>query len=64
MNMKPMFNECMKPHALVHLITGASIAFLLVNFFPGLTTNALMIAIVLFVVAFILEFVVNPARKQ
>ena len=63
MNMNAMFKECMKPHALVHSITGAGVAFLLLYFVPSLTTNLLALGIVLFVAAFILEFFVNPARK-
>ena len=63
MNMNAMFKECMKPHALVHSITGAGIAFLLLYFIPSLTANLLVLGIVLFVIAFILEFFVNPARK-
>lgn len=63
MNMKAMFKECMKPHALVHTMTGAGVAFLLLYFIPSLTANLLVFGIVLFAAAFILEFFVNPARK-
>ena len=63
MNMNAMFKECMKPHALVHSLAGAGVAFLLVYFIPSLTANLLMLGVLLFVVAFILEFFVNPARK-
>ena len=64
MNMNAMFKECMKPHALVHSLTGVSVAFLLLYFVPRLTDYLLVIGVVLFVAAFILEFFVNPARKQ
>ena len=64
MNMNAMFKECMKPHALVHSITGAGVAFLLLYFFPSLSANLLMLGVVLFVLAFILEFAVNPARMK
>jgi len=63
MNMNAMFKECTKPHALVHSITGAAVAFLLLYFIPSLTANLLVLGIALLVVAFILEFFVNPARK-
>ncbi len=63
MNMNAMFKECAKPHALVHSVTGAGVAFLLLYFVPSLTANLLVLGIVLFVAAFILEFFVNPARK-
>jgi hypothetical protein len=64
MNINAMFKECMKPHALVHYIAGAGIAFILLYFILSLTTNILVFGIILFAVAFILEFFVNPARKQ
>jgi len=64
MNMNAMFKECMKPHALVHSLTGAAVAFLLVYFIPSLAANLLVLGVLLFVAAFILEFFVNPARKQ
>lgn len=63
MNMNAMFKECMKPHAPVHSVAGAGIAFLFLYFVPSLTANLLVLGIVLFVAAFILEFFVNPARK-
>ena len=37
--------------------------FLLLHFVPSLNANLLVLGLVLFVVAFILEFFVNPARK-
>jgi len=62
--MNEMFKECMKPHALVHMVSGAAIACLVLYFVPSLTANLLVLGIALFVIAFILEFVVNPARKK
>ncbi|KKS76470.1 MAG: hypothetical protein UV46_C0001G0008 [Candidatus Gottesmanbacteria bacterium GW2011_GWC2_42_8] len=61
--MNAMFKECVKPHALVHSLTGAAVAFLLLYFVPGLIDKLLVLGIILFVAAFILEFFVNPARK-
>ena len=63
MKMNAMFNECKKPHALVHTLTGVAVAFLLLYFVPGLIDKLLVLGIILFVAAFILEFFVNPARK-
>ena len=63
MNMNAMFKECVKPHALVHSLTGAAVAFLLLYFVPGLIDKLLVLGIILFVAAFILEFFANPARK-
>lgn len=62
--MNAMFKECMRPHALVHMISGAAVAFILLYFVPSLTANLLVLGLVLFVGGFILEFVVNPARKK
>ncbi len=63
MNMNAMMKECMKPHSLVHWVSGAGIACLILYLIPSLTTNLLMLGIVLLVAAFVLEFFVNPARK-
>lgn len=63
MNMNAMFKECAKPHALVHSVTGAGIALLVLYFVPSLLSNLLVLGLVLFVGGFILEFFVNPARK-
>lgn len=51
--------ECMKPHALVHLVSGAGIGFLVLALVPALAANALMLGIILLVLAFAGEFVVN-----
>lgn len=64
MNMNAMFKECMKPHALVHYLAGAAFAFLILYLIPSLTANVLVLGIVLFVLAFILEFFINPARNK
>jgi len=63
MNMNAMFKECMKPHALVHMLSGAGIVLLVLYFVPSLTANLLVLGVVLLVGAFILEFFVNPAKK-
>lgn len=63
MNMNAMFKECMKPHALVHSVTGAGIALLVLYFVPSLLSYLLVLGVVLFVGGFILEFFVNPAKK-
>ena len=62
-NMNAMFKECMQPHALVHMVSGAAIVCLLLYFVPSLTANLFVLGVILFVAAFILEFFVNPARK-
>lgn len=64
MKMDAMYKECMKPHALVHSITGAGVAFLVLYFIPGLLSQLLLLGIVFLGGGFILEFFVNPARKK
>ncbi|HLC44511.1 MAG: hypothetical protein A2722_03285 [Candidatus Doudnabacteria bacterium RIFCSPHIGHO2_01_FULL_50_11] len=64
MNINAMFKECMKPHALIHYVAGAGIALLVLYFVPSLTANLLVLGVVLLIGAFVLEFFVNPARKQ
>ncbi len=64
MKINAMFKECMRPHALVHSLTGFAVACLVIYFVPSLLANLLMLGIIVFVLAFILEFFVNPARKQ
>lgn len=55
----PKMEECMKPHALVHMVSGAGIGFLVLALVPALASNALMLGIILLVLAFAAEFVVN-----
>lgn len=61
--MNKMFKECMKPHALVHSLTGAGVALLVLYFVPSLLSNLLVLGVVLLIAGIILEFFVNPARK-
>ena len=63
MNMNAMFKECAKPHALVHSLTGAGIALLVLYFVPSLLSFSLVLGLLFFVGGFVLEFFVNPARK-
>jgi hypothetical protein len=62
--MNAMMKECTKPHALNHMVSGAGIGFLVLYFVPGLTSNLLVLGVVLLVVAFAWEFMTNPARKK
>ena len=56
LNMK----ECLKPHALVHLVTGAGIGFVVSALVPTLTgQTGLYTGIGLIVVAVIAEFAVG-----
>jgi len=62
--MNAMVKECMKPHALNHIVSGAGIGFLVLYFVPSLNANLLILGAVLLVGAFVLEFFTNPARKN
>ncbi len=62
--MNAMVKECMKPHALNHMVSGAGIGFLILYFVPSLTANLLVLGVVLLLVAFAWEFMTNPARKK
>ena len=55
----PKMEECMKPHALLHILTGVGLGLVLISLVPGLVSNALMLGVVLVVVAFVGEFAVN-----
>lgn len=61
--MNAMVKECMKPHALNHMISGAGIGFLVLYFVPSLTSYLLVLGVGFLVVAFAWEFMTNPARK-
>lgn len=62
--MNAMVKECMKPHALNHMVSGAGIALLVLYFVPSLLSYLLVLGVVLLVVAFAWEFMTNPARKK
>ena len=55
----PNFKECFKPHALVHLITGAGIGFLIASLANTDAQTGLWTGVGLIVVAVIAEFMVN-----
>jgi hypothetical protein len=62
MKFNAMFKECMKPHSLAHMVSGAGIGFLVLYFVPSLTANLLMLGLILLVVALVWDFMVNPAK--
>ena len=55
----PNMEECLKPHALVHVVTGIGLGLVIVALVPSLAANALMLGVGLVVVAVVGEFVVN-----
>lgn len=54
--------ECMKPHSLAHLVTGAGLGLLLIALVPALGANALILGVVLAVAGIAWDFVVNPGK--
>lgn len=62
--MDKMMKECMKPHALLHTLTGIGLGFIVLALVPGISANALMIGVAAVVVAVLGElFGGNPAKK-
>lgn len=57
--MDKKIKECMKPHALAHMVSGAGIMLVLVSFFPALVANALMYGVIILVAAILFDFMVN-----
>ena len=54
--MDKMMKECMKPHAILHIVSGAGVGLLLVAFFPGFAASALTWGLVLIVLGIVGEF--------
>ncbi len=50
MNMDKMMKECMKPHALMHSLTGFAVAMIAIGLWPSLGAMALTVGVVLLVV--------------
>lgn len=55
----PNMKECLKPHALVHSLTGIGIGLLLAGWIPALSGSAVTWGIILVVIGVAAEFVVN-----
>ena len=53
------FNECWKPHLLLHLVSGIGLGFLILALAPQLVNNALMYGLVLIILSILGEFVVK-----
>lgn len=52
--------ECMRPHALLHSLTGVGLGLILVALVPALYTNALASGIVLLGLGLVGEFMRKP----
>ncbi len=55
----PKLSECTKPHALVHLVSGAGVGILLYSLIPGLAAMGATLGVILVVAAIVGEFVWN-----
>ncbi len=52
-SMDKMMKECMKPHALMHSLTGFAVALILVGLVPMLGAWALVLGVVLLLVGIV-----------
>jgi len=60
--MEAKFKECMKPHALMHSLTGIGFGLLLAGFINGLTgQTGVIIGIILIAAGIIGDYSVNKA---
>ena len=57
-----MMKECMKPHALLHLVTGAGLGMLLTTWFTGVAVNAAMWGWVLLLVGIVGDYLVQSKK--
>jgi len=60
--MDKMMKECMKPHALAHMVSGAGLALLVLYFVPALLTYLLVGGLVLLVGGVAWDFMSNPGK--
>ncbi len=59
MNYDKMMKECMKPHALVHMVTGAGLGMLVMSLVPDLAMMGWMAGAVVVVVGVVLDLMVQ-----
>lgn len=57
--MDKKMKECMKPHALAHLVSGAGLALILAALVPALVANALILGVVVLVAGVAFDLMVN-----
>lgn len=58
-SMDKMMKECMKPHAIAHLVTGAGIALLLSSYVSAVSANAMVLGIIALVGGIAYDMMVN-----
>lgn len=63
--MEKMMKECLKPHPLLHLVSGVGLGLLIASFIPGLggSTGALL-GIVLVIAGVAGEFMMPPKGRK
>ncbi|MBI4067781.1 hypothetical protein HY407_05350 [Candidatus Gottesmanbacteria bacterium] len=61
--MDKMMKECMKPHALAHMVTGFGLALVVVALWPSIGAMGLWLGVVVVVVGMVWDMSVNPAKK-
>lgn len=54
-----MLEECFTPHSLVHVLMGIGVGLVLVSFVPTLLNNALMLGVLVVVVGFLADFLIQ-----
>lgn len=59
MDFDKMMKECMKPHALMHMLTGVGLGMVVLALVPDLFMNALVIGLLIVVVGFVGDFMVQ-----
>lgn len=57
-----MMQECLKPHPLLHALSGIGLGLVIVALVPGLVANALTLGIILIVVGLVLEMMLGKKK--
>lgn len=58
--MQQKMKACMTPHATMHYVFGAGIGLLLAGLFSGLAAVGVALGIIVLVIGFVGDFLVNP----
>lgn len=62
MDMNKMMKECMKPHMMVHSITGLAVGLIILGLIPSLAANALMLGVIILIVGIIADMMVQNKK--
>ncbi len=58
-SMDKMMKECMKPHSIAHMVTGAGLALILSTLIPAVAANALVLGVIVLVAGIAYDMMVN-----